>query len=677
MPVVTINAVSKYYGNVNLFKDLSFGVDKGHRVGIVGPNGIGKSSLLKIVARVDEEYSGEIHYQRNIVIGYLPQEADVKYEGTLYDFCEVVFADLIAMEKELLEKQIGLENDPTNAQLLESVGAMQHRFEDLGGYEYTTKIKQILAGIGFSDKDLRQELRTFSGGQKTRAYLARLLLINPDILLLDEPTNHLDMEAVRWLESYISAWPGSALIISHDRYFLNKTVNSILEMTSAGVEFYTGNYEHYLSQRQQRWERRKEVFDREISRLIKELEYIKKNISGQNFIQAKGKLKRLSRQVQAIEQVGIEAVLATKWSQMGVDTATSVFGVEEAERRLLALRLPDSRPPVLHLNIRSAHRSGEIILRARELRVGWNKTTLFEVPELELMRKECAALIGPNGSGKSTFLKTILDKLEPVSGDILLGASLKIGYFAQAHEDLNISNNLIQELQTVTPNMLDHEARKVLGSFLFSGDDAYKKVSVLSGGERGRLALAKLSMQHTNLLVLDEPTNHLDIPSQEILEQVLEKYDGTIILVSHDRYLIDAIATQIWEINPKQQALRVFNGDYTRYMNQLEGEKLNPPVGIAPTSKSINSAAQAVPVKKNRTNTDRQKEKEISELEAEIHRLESAKEDVAEQLNSSNLTTDKIINLTLRFNELADQISERFERWSTLSAEVENETNPA
>lgn len=676
MPIVTINNISKYFGNVDLFKELSFGVDKGHRVGIVGPNGIGKSSLLKIIAKVDEEFSGEIHYAKNITIGYLPQEADVKYAGTLYDFCEVVFADLIMMEQSMLEKQLGLESDPDNQQLLQEVGEMQHRFENIGGYQYTTRIKQILAGIGFSTNDLDKELSTFSGGQKTRAYLARLLLVDPDILLLDEPTNHLDIEAVRWLEGYIASWGGSALIISHDRYFLNKSVNSILEMTDLGVEFYRGNYDHYLSQRQQRWERRKEIFDREVARLKKEFDYIKKNISGQNFVQAKGKLKRLSRQVQAIEQVGIEAVLSTKWSQMKVETTTSVFGVEEAERRLNALKLPDPRPPVLHLNIRSVHRSGEIILRAKDLAIGWNGVPLLQIPELELTRKECAALIGPNGSGKSTFLKTLLEKIPPVSGEFNLGASLKIGYFAQAHEDLNIENNLIQELQTIKTNLLDHEARSLLGSFLFSGDDAYKKVSVLSGGERGRLALAKLSLQKTNFLILDEPTNHLDIPSQEILEQVLEKFEGTIILVSHDRYLIDAIATQIWEIDPSEKGLDVFSGSYHQYMEYKESQKALAVAQVAfKEDNGSSSNANNPKQRKNRTNAERNKERRIIELEEKIAKLELAKEQLTDDLNKTNLSLDRVIALTSDFNKISDQISELFIEWSALSAEVEDENS--
>ena len=665
MPVVTLNNISKYFGNVNLFKDLSFGVDQGHRIGIVGPNGIGKSSLLKIIAKVDEEYSGDIFYGKNTVIGYLPQEADVNYDGNLYQFCESVFAELIQMEEDLLQRQSRLEIEPGNDLLLQSIGDQQHRFEHLGGYTFTTKIKQILTGIGFSPSEFNQDLRTFSGGQKTRAFLAKLLLVDPDILLLDEPTNHLDMEAVRWLEGYISSWRGSALIISHDRYFLNKTVNSILEMTAAGIEFYSGNYDQYLNLRQERWNRRQEVFDREIARLTKVLDYIKKNISGQNFIQAKGKLKRLSRQVQAIEQVGIESALNTKWSQMDVETATSVFGVEEAEKRLSALRLPDSRPPVLHLNMRSIHRSGEIILRAKHCSIGRDAKIFFSIPQLELMRKECAALIGPNGSGKSTFLKTILEKLPILSGDITLGASLKIGYFAQAHEDLNPELNLIQEIQTVGISILDHEARNILGKFLFSGDDAYKKVKVLSGGERGRLALAKLSLQQANLLILDEPTNHLDIPSQEVLEQVLERFDGTILLVSHDRYLIDAIATQIWEIDPINKQLELFKGTYTQFQDWKESQKqlLNQ---LNPVS-DTNSNEPPTKPRRIKTNSGRERLRMVQELEQIIQTLEQEKSQIVSELNVSNINPDRIIALTTRFNELNNQISPLFEKWTQMA----------
>lgn len=665
MSLVTVNNLSKSFGINDLFKGLTFGIEKRDRIGIVGPNGIGKSSLLKILARLDEPSSGNVHFSRNISIGYLPQEADITFDRTLYLFCEEIFADLIQKGSELLKFQESFSSEAADETRLGKLGQLQHEYESLGGYHYHNEINRVLFGLGFEKNDLDSKLNQLSGGQKTRAYLARLLLANPDILLLDEPTNHLDIEAVSWLEGYLGSWEGSAIIISHDRYFLDKTVNSIIEMTTGGVEQYSGNYSHYLIQRQQRWERRKEIFDKEKEKLYKELDYIKKNISGQNTLQAKGKLKKLTRTIQAIEQVGLDAVMNNQWSHLGVETTTSPFGVDEAERRINGLRSPKDQPPIIHLNLKAEKRSGELVIRGKDLVIGWENKPLFHLAELELLRRECAALIGPNGSGKSTFLKTILNEKEPLSGQVLLGASLDVGYFAQAHEGLDPDKNLIQELQTVSKDMLDNEARQYLGRFLFSGDDAYKKVSVLSGGERGRLALAKLSLNKTNLLLLDEPSNHLDIPSQEILEQVLEAYQGTIILVSHDRYLIDALATQIWEIKPEQSALIVFKGSYSEYLKEqqkvisLEPEELSQPTKQEqPSNRNI--------AKKKSNNLERRREKELAEIETKIHQLETRQAVISEELNSTSVTEDDVISLGLEYEKNQRLLEDLIHDWTDL-----------
>jgi ATP-binding cassette subfamily F protein 3 len=439
-------------------------------------------------------------------------------------------------------------------------------------------------------------------------------------------------------------------------------------MTAAGVEEYRGNYSHYLTQRQERWERRQEVFDSEKEKLLKEMEYIKKNIAGQNTLQAKGKLKRLTRVVQAIEQVGMEAALNANWSQLDVETTTSPFSVEEAERRVRALRLPDVRPPQLHLHLRSGFRSGEMVIRTRSIRVGWPGKPLFYAPDIELRRGDCAALIGPNGAGKSTFLKTILGQIEPLEGEALLGASLHIGYFAQAHEGLNPQNTLIQEIQTAAPNMLPADARQYLGKFLFSGDDAFKKVEVLSGGERGRLALAKLALEDTNLLLLDEPTNHLDIPSQEILEQVLEAYQGTILLVTHDRYLVDALATQIWEITQSGDApavLDVFNGTYSQRREERER--------LAALSAAETENVRSAVNQQRRDNSQAQKEERrkkarLQELENQIAALEARLAEVARRLENPPSDPVEVQKLGQEYNNIQQEMDEKLTDWEVLQA---------
>jgi ATP-binding cassette, subfamily F, member 3 len=671
MSILTTSSLTKSYGHRDIFANVTFGVAKGARLGIVGPNGVGKTTLLRILAGEDEASSGTVHRSRGVRIGYLPQEADFEMQGTLWQACESVFADLIQTQSDLaaLEHQMASGDES----ILEKYGALQHEFERRGGYTYPTRMRQVLSGLGFDENDYALSLEHLSGGQRTRAFLARLLLSDPDLLLLDEPTNHLDIRAVEWLEGYLSQWEGAAIIVSHDRYFLDAAANGILEMTAAGIETYHGNYSHYLKQRQERWERRQEVFDSEKEKLLKDMEYIKKNIAGQNTLQAKGKLKRLTRLVQAIEQVGMDAVTNQKWSSLDVETTTSPFSVEEAEKRVRALRLPDTRPPQLHLHLRSASRSGELVIRTREILIGWEPgKPLFRAPDIELRRLECAALIGPNGAGKSTFLKTILGQIPPLEGEVLLGASLRIGYFAQAHEGLNPQNTLVQEIQSAAPAMLPAEARQYLGKFLFSGEDAFKKVDVLSGGERGRLALAKLALEDTNLLLLDEPTNHLDIPSQEILEQVLEAYRGTILLITHDRYLVDALATQIWEI-PADTApmLDVFNGTYSQRKEErarLAGLNTAP----EETRKTDNAARLAKGesnISKNAAaKEERRRKARLQELENQIAALESQAAQVGRALENPPSDPAEVVRLGTEYERLHAEMNEKLAEWEGLTA---------
>jgi ATP-binding cassette, subfamily F, member 3 len=574
MSLITTSNLSKSFGPMDLFSGITFAVPKGSRLALVGPNGCGKTTLLRILVGLEEPSGGKISRAKGIHIGYLPQEAKFDMEGTVWDACLGVFNDLITRQSELARLESEMSVSDTREQALTRYGPLQHEFERRGGYTFHTRIKQVLTGLGFLDHDFHMLLQHLSGGQRTRAFLARLLLSEPDLLMLDEPTNHLDIAAVEWLEGYLSQWKGAVVVVSHDRYFLDRVANGILEMAFGATEHYSGNYSAYLRTREERWEHRGETFIAEKDKLLKDVEYIKKNISGQNVSQAKGKLRRLSRIVQAIEQVGMEAVVNQKWAETAenVTVGTSPFGPEEAERRVRALRAPVRTLPRLHLSLRSAARSGELVLRTSDLKIGYPGHLLFNSPDIVLRRGDCAALIGPNGAGKTTFLKTVLGQLAPVEGEVILGASLKIGYFAQAHEGLNPENTLIQEIDNVMPHWLPGQIREYLGKYLFSGDDAFKKVSVLSGGERGRLALAKLALQDTNLLLLDEPTNHLDIPSQEVLEAVLDDYGGTILLVTHDRYLIDALGTQIWEIEPDESQLTIFVGSYS--LRREERERL-------------------------------------------------------------------------------------------------------
>jgi ATP-binding cassette subfamily F protein 3 len=574
-------------------------------------------------------------------------------------------------EVERLETEM---SDPLKRdQALVRYGTVQHEFERRGGYVYQVRIKQVLTGLGFDPADFHMSLDHLSGGQRTRAHLARLLLSNPDLLLLDEPTNHLDIKAIEWLEGYLTQWEGAAVIVSHDRYFLDHACNALLEMAISGAEFYRGNYSTYLQEREIRWNHRFEIFESEKEKLLKEMEYIKKNISGQNTLQAKGKLKRLTRVVQAIEQVGMDAAVNSNWSQLDVETTTSPFSVEEAERRVRALRPPQRATPDLHLHLRSTMRSGDLVIRTKNLKVGYPaekgipEKFLFAAPDLELRRLDCAALIGPNGAGKSTFLKTILGQIEPLAGQVTLGASLQIGYFAQAHEGLDPDKTVLEEILNASPGMLPYQGREYLGKYLFSGDDVFKLVSMLSGGERGRLALAKLGLQDTNLLLLDEPTNHLDINSQEILQSVLDSYQGTILLVSHDRYLVDALATQIWEINPDESQMIAFNGTYSQMKEEREKEAARSSAQQASTvSISRNSNIEAKKVKSKETREERRRVAQLQELENRIAELEATLSNLGAQLESPFVKPDEVRKIGTEYERVQREMDARLDEWERM-----------
>jgi ATP-binding cassette subfamily F protein 3 len=674
MSLIIANSLSKSFGAEDLFANVSFSVAKGARLALVGPNGIGKTTLLRILIGQEEPSFGTVTRARNLRIGYLPQEADFELTGSLWDVCLEPFADLIRMQGEL-EKLEGEMSDPEKRdEALERYGTLQHTFEQRGGYVYQVRIKQVLTGLGFDPPDFEMSLDHLSGGQRTRAHLARLLLSNPDILLLDEPTNHLDISAVEWLEGYLSQWDGAAVIVSHDRYFLDHACNALLEMAISGAEYYRGNYTTYLNERENRWQHRVEVFESEREKLMRDVEYIKKNISGQNVQQAKGKLRRLTRVVQAIEQVGMDAVTSSNWSQLDVETTTSPFSVEEAERRVRALRPPQRHIPDLGLHLRSTHRSGDLVIRTKNLKVGYpaedglSEKFLFSTPDIELRRLDCAALIGPNGAGKSTFLKTILGQIQPLAGEVILGASLHVGYFAQAHEGLDPEKTVLDEILEQSPGMLPYQGRDYLGKYLFSGDDVFKTVSMLSGGERGRLALAKLSLQDTNLLLLDEPTNHLDISSQEILQSVLDAYQGTILLVTHDRYLVDALATQIWEINPDESQMTVFNGTYSQMKAEREKEAARLTTQQVEKIETRNSNSESRKSQNAKTKEERRKLAQLQELENTIAELEAKLANLSMQLGSPFVKPAEAAKLGTEYERVQREMDEKLGEWERMQA---------
>ena len=571
MSLLTTQGLSLSHGDFDVFKGISFTIPQDARIGLVGPNGIGKTTLLQILAGVVKPDTGSVHLASGRRLGYLRQEAVEAFaarDHSVYAEMLTVFAPLLAHSEALRQMEARMAAGDHGDEIVTEYGHTLEAFELGGGYEYEARIERVLEGLGFQKSQWEMLIPHLSGGQKTRALLARLLLEAPDLLILDEPTNHLDVEAIEWLESTLLAWEGALLVVSHDRYFLDRVADRIWEMSRIGVEIFRGNYTAYLGQRQERWTRREQTFLAEKERLEKEVELIKRYIAWRKFDEARGKLKRLSRELAAIAELGLEGVQGKSWSETGLG-GISALTPDEAMQRIRAIPRPISRPPEISMRLKSVVRSGAIVLRATDVEAGYPGNPLFTADPIELHRGDCAALIGPNGAGKTTFLRTILGSLAPLGGSVALGTNLHVGYFAQAHEALDPDLTVLDTL--LSRNLLPAEARNHLAQYLFRGDDVFKLVRALSGGERGRLALSLLALEGANFLLLDEPTNHLDIPAQETLQEGLERFEGTLLLVSHDRYLVSRLATQIWEI--REGRLHVFKGTYQEMLAVREREE--------------------------------------------------------------------------------------------------------
>ena len=632
MSLLTANNISKSFGDLDVFSDLSLSVPQRGRIGFVGQNGSGKTTLLKILVGLDDPDSGTVSRSRDLTIGYLPQQIEIASDKTPYESCLESFSDLLSIQNQLTQMEDALRNASDDQNLLESYGRLQESFENKGGYTFRSKINQILQGLGLIKGEENRPWQQLSGGQKIRAYLAKILVSEPQLLILDEPTNHLDINSIEWLESYLRDFPGAVVMVSHDRYFLDQCVNTIWEL-SFNFEIYHGNYSAYLMQREERYQRQLAEYEKQQEFIANEEEYIRRNIAGQNTRQAQGRRKRL------------ETLLS--------------------ESKII--KPTESRS--MHLKLNTDLRSGDLVLRTQDLAIGYqdDKKVLFRVPDLTLLRGECASIIGPNGTGKSTFLKTILEKMPPLSGETKLGSNLKIGYFAQAHEDLDAESDLMDEINKAAPNMLPAQIRDYLAKYLFSGDDVFKKVKVLSGGEKGRLALAILALQGANLLLLDEPMNHLDIDSQELLQSVLKSFEGTIILVSHDRYLIDAVGTQIWEVMPEKQTLDVYQGTYSQY-KEYKKQLTAPVVKMAEKQKSVQTDENKTKKLSNGMiwKLNRQRE----ELEEKIAVLEKETAELSEKINSATLSFDEMTSAGVLYNKKQQELDELFEQWSEIETKL-------
>jgi ATP-binding cassette subfamily F protein 3 len=534
-----LSEVNKSYGSQDVLRGASLQINPGERVGLVGRNGAGKTTVFRLVSGEETTDRGDVVRARGIRLGLLAQHVHFEPGSSVHESALAAFGHLQQIEHQMheLEHRMAEAGDDLE-KILERYSDLQHEFEREGGFEYAARAEAILQGLGFDREQWSLETEKLSGGQQNRLGLVRLLLAEPDVLLLDEPTNHLDVGAVEWLEEFLQSYNSAYVIISHDRYFLDRACRRIIELESGRASSYSGNYSAYLVEREERREAQQRAYENQRQLIEKTEEFIRRNLAGQKTKQAKSRRTMLAK----LERV--EAVRA--------DRSSGDFQLQAIER------------------------TGNHVLMVNQAAIGYPGKVLASDISFILRRGECVGVIGPNGSGKTTFLKTILNKIPPLSGEVRWGTKVQIGYYAQQLDDLDDRNEIIMELRRVASSAATAgELRSFLGTFHFSGDDVYKHVRDLSGGEKGRLALAKLIYSRVNVLVLDEPTNHLDIPSREALEEALDAYEGTIITISHDRYFLDRVATQILALDGEGRAEH-YDGDYTEYHDWKAAGRLSP-----------------------------------------------------------------------------------------------------
>jgi ATP-binding cassette subfamily F protein 3 len=670
MSILSANNLGLSFGAFDLFRGISVTIANDSKIGLIGPNGIGKTSLMMILAGLNQPTTGSIHIARGKRLGYLPQEANDTLgrtsgtgtfagdENTVYAEMLTLFTGLLDQQRRLHELEADMAGGGYTEKMLATYGELQAAFEHAGGYDYDLRIQQTLQGLGLGKQTWEMPLAHLSGGQKTRLLLARLLLEKPALLMLDEPTNHLDAEAIEWLEHTLKEWDGAVLVASHDRYFLDNSVNNIWEMNPNGIEVFSANYSRYLLQRNARWEYTQRVFEEEKERLQKEVDFVQRNwVRASTHGRALGMLRKVTRELMAVDTYGIMVLRSGRnWHELDL-RADKPLDVIEAIRKVNALAMP-TRPPMIRPRLVPFKDSSNVILRAENAIIGYPKKKLFQTQRLELRRSECAALIGPNGSGKTTFLKTLLGQVEPLVGEVRLGASLEIGYFAQAHDELNPENTVLDELlrnREMDPGL----ARSHLAQYLFRGEDVFKPISALSGGERGRLALAILALRGANFLLLDEPTNHLDLPAREVLQQVLQDFSGTILLVSHDRYLIDQLASQIWEL--RDGRLNVFNGTYREFVLQR----------VTSNSQPRRMLLSSKPLARDNSRETRRRQQALSMLEERIRTQEQVVGHISQELHhvGSSKGYEALNELSWKYAQAQAELEKLTGEWEKL---VEN-----
>ncbi len=635
MSLLVATGLAKAFGALDVFEGVDLRVEAGDRIGFVGANGAGKTTVLRILAEVESPTAGDVARKRGLTVGYLPQDPPPASDLTLHSAMMQVFAHLqgqAAALREMEHRLAGAAHDGSDEYegLLDAYGQAQAAFEVAGGYDYETRIRQVLGGLGFNEDQHEKPLAHLSGGERTRALLAQLILQETDVLLLDEPTNHLDLEAVEWLEETLLHWRGGLVVVAHDRYFLDKVANRIWDMNFGRLEAYRGNYSSFRVQKEMRLDRQRIEWESQQEFIEKTEEFIRRNLAGQRTKEAQGRRTRLER-----------------------------FLRDEALDR------PQDQQQI-RLGLTTQIRSGDLVLATKNLAVGYDRP-LFYAEDTEIRRGDRVALIGPNGAGKTTLLKTILGDLSPLQGKVRFGASVEVAYLAQAQAGLDPDETVLDAILDVR-NLPLAQARNFLGQFLFRGDDVFRTIGTLSGGQRSRVALARMTLQGANLLLLDEPTNHLDLDTQEILEQVLGQFPGTILLVTHDRWLVQALATQVWRVDGDE--MRVYKGNYAEYQALRAAENEAAAKDKAPDADAAADYDRERAREERRQRKAAEKRMEAANaIEAHIHQIERKLGDISADLERASLAGDvgRVQRLGVAYQQLEDELHREMTEWAALT----------
>lgn len=637
MIVLNCNNIGFSYGTDTIIKNISFSLQENDKAGLVGVNGAGKSTLFKIITGELHQEEGDLFISKDLVLGYLRQNAALNTENTLWKELLEVFDRLVSMEGTIkkIEKEISITTDQDKLDpLMKEYGKLTERFAYLGGFEYNSRIRGVLRGLGFLDSEFDSKVNILSGGQKTRLALAKVLLEEPDILLLDEPTNHLDIAAVEWLEDYLKSYKKCLLIISHDRYFLDSVTNKTIEIENKTSTFYNTNYSGYVKQKA-------------VNREIQEKHYLLQQ-------------KEIARQEAIIEQ------------QRRFNRERNIIAAEsrlKALDRMVRLDKPQEAPDKVRMKFNQAMTSGNDVLELDSVSKAYGDKKLFDNISFKIRKAERVFLLGPNGCGKSTLLKILAGRLAASSGKFNFGAKVDMGYYDQEMEDLNEDNTVLDEVWSVNQKLIQTEVRSALAAFLFSGEDVFKKISVLSGGEKSRVSMLKLIFSEANFIILDEPTNHLDINSREILEAALADYEGTMLIVSHDRYFIDKLATRIIDIGVKPPVDCI--GNYTYFASHYK--KNASMQNAASEANPISEAKQSRIATKEERSRIRKLEKQLADTEKEIASVEKRLSDIDNEMVEAATDHMKLIELSEEKNSKERSLEELYAVWAEVTEQLESQ----